>query len=1037
VGRLQHGRRATAAPDAVKRLVERFARNQGAYLNPAYNETQLRREFLDPFFKALGWDVDNEAGFAEQYKDVVHEDAIKVGLSTRAPDYSFRVGGQRKFFVEAKKPAVNLKDDPAPAYQVRRYAWSAKLPLSILTDFQELAAYDCRVKPGLSDSAAKARVLYVPYTDYDARWDEIAGVFGKEAVYQGSFDRYAESMKAKKGTAEVDKAFLAEIEAWRDALARNIALRNASLSQREMNYAVQATIDRIIFLRICEDRAIEPYGRLQGLLNGGGTYGRLKELFREADARYNSGLFHFAEEKGRPGAPDRLTPALTIDDKPLKDIIRRLYYPESPYEFSVLPADILGQVYEQFLGKVIRLTPGHRAVVEDKPEVKKAGGVYYTPTYIVDYIVEQTVGRLLEGLTPKQAASLRILDPACGSGSFLIGAYQRLLDWHRDWYVAHGAEKHRKEVYQGRGGAWRLTTAEKKRILVNSIYGVDIDAQAVETTKLSLLLKVLEDETAETIDAQLSFLHQRALPDLAANIKCGNSLIGPDFYADAQLGLAGLNDEERYRINVFDWEAEFPHILGKSVPEERRGFDAVIGNPPYIRINRLVDVYPKEARFIQAAYPSASFGKVDIYVPFVERGFWLLSGRGRLGFIVPNKFIRSEYGRRIREILAKAGAVESILDFGHAQVFPGATTYTCLLFLARKPSPSVLVASNESGRHPSDFLESLRIEEVPRSTLTAQPWLLRGRLHALLMGKLERGSSVLGDIAETAITGVKTGRNSVFSFECLEDRGRTLLLQAEGSHEVVELESVYVIPYCKAESLKRYACAPRNRRLLYPYQLVGDATVLVPEDVLRRTAPLSWHHLNRYRAALERRERGKRAVSAWYGLSFASDMRMFRGPKIATATLATSNAFSVDYSGCAFPQGAGGGCGIMPKRIEELYALLAIMNSRLLTYQFQSISSRFQGGWFAYEPRYLRRMSIRLPSSRTDEGRGFLAILDEAARELTRLHAALSEATTSLDCERLKRESAAMEKRVDRIVYDLYGLTDDEIALVEESTPAP
>lgn len=485
-----------SVPDAVVELVERFARNRDQYLNPAYNETQVRREFLDPFFKALGWDVDNRSGYAQQYKDVVHEDAIKVGLNARAPDYSFRVGGQRKFFVEAKKPAVNLRDDPAPAFQLRRYAWSAKLPLSVLTDFQELAVYDGRVKPAASDKPGVARTLYVPYEHYEKRWDEIAEVFSKEAVYQGSFDRYAESTKLKKGTAEVDKAFLGEIELWRDTLARNIALRNPALSQRELNFAVQVTIDRIIFLRICEDRGIEAYGRLQSLLGGNDVYGRLKQLFWEADQRYNSGLFHFADERGRAGYADRLTPGLAIDDRVLKDIVKRLYYPESPYEFSVLPADILGQVYEQFLGKVIRLTAGHRAVVEDKPEVKKAGGVYYTPTYIVDYIVERTVGHLLEGKTPKTAAELRILDPACGSGSFLIGAYQYLLDWHREWYVEHSPDKHRKELYQGPSGDWHLTSGEKKRILLNNIYGVDIDAQAVETTKLSLLLKVLEDESS-------------------------------------------------------------------------------------------------------------------------------------------------------------------------------------------------------------------------------------------------------------------------------------------------------------------------------------------------------------------------------------------------------------------------------------------------------------------------------------------------------------------------------------------------------------
>lgn len=172
-----------------------------------------------------------------------------------------------------------------------------------------------------------------------------------------------------------------EIERWRNLLARNIALRNPDLSQRELNFAVQCTIDRIIFLRICEDRGIEPYGRLMALNNGNDVYKQLFQLFLKADDKYNSGLFHFKEEKGRKDTHDCLTPGLIIDDKTVKDIINNLYYPDSPYEFSVLPADILGQVYEQFLGKVIRLTSAHRAIVEDKPEVKKqVESIIHQPT---------------------------------------------------------------------------------------------------------------------------------------------------------------------------------------------------------------------------------------------------------------------------------------------------------------------------------------------------------------------------------------------------------------------------------------------------------------------------------------------------------------------------------------------------------------------------------------------------------------------------------------------------------------------------------
>ena len=427
-------------PSQVIELVERFERNLEAYKSGQYNETQVRREFIDPFFMALGWDVDNRQGYAEAYKDVVHEDSIKIDLSTKAPDYCFRVGGARKFFLEAKKPSVDIKGDIHPAYQLRRYAWSARLPLSILTDFEEFAVYDCRVKPAHTDSAATARVLYITFREYAERWDELYALYSREAVLKGSFDRYADSTDRKKGTAGVDEAFLREIESWREALARNIALRNPSLSTRELNFAVQRTIDRVIFLRICEDRGIEPYGQLLQLPNGPRVYPRLVELFRRADARYNSGIFHFENEKDQSEEPDLLTPSLSVDDAPLKDIIKSLYYPESPYEFSVLPAEILGQVYEQFLGKVIRLTAGHRAQVEDKPEVKKAGGVFYTPSYIVDYIVEHTLGALLEGKTIDQArgtrggAPLRVLDPACGSGSFLIVAYQRLLDWYRERY---------------------------------------------------------------------------------------------------------------------------------------------------------------------------------------------------------------------------------------------------------------------------------------------------------------------------------------------------------------------------------------------------------------------------------------------------------------------------------------------------------------------------------------------------------------------------------------------------------------------------
>ncbi|MBS1914298.1 MAG: type I restriction enzyme HsdR N-terminal domain-containing protein [Bacteroidetes bacterium] len=332
------------APEQLAHLIERFARNRDDYHRGQFNETQLRVDYLNPVFELLGWDVINKAGYAEKYRDVIHEAQVKVGGMTKAPDYCFKIGPERKFFLEAKKPAVNIKENREPAFQLRRYAWSAKLPLSILTDFEEIAVYDCRVKPDRLDRASVARIMYFTFEQFAEKWDEFAAIFSKEAVLQGSFDRYAESAKAKRGTAEVDGAFLEEIESWRDMLAKDIAKRNEELSQSDLNDAVQRTIDRIIFLRICEDRGIEEYGRLLSLRNGANIYPRLMQIFHQADARYNSGLFHFKQERGQAEQPDELTPDLVIDDRPLKEIFRRLYYPESAYEFSVFPASILGQV---------------------------------------------------------------------------------------------------------------------------------------------------------------------------------------------------------------------------------------------------------------------------------------------------------------------------------------------------------------------------------------------------------------------------------------------------------------------------------------------------------------------------------------------------------------------------------------------------------------------------------------------------------------------------------------------------------------------
>lgn len=1060
-------------PQEVTRLLERYNAQREAYESGQYKETEIRVEFIDPFFKALGWDVNNERGYAEAYKDVIHEEALKIGGATEAPDSCFRIGGVRKFFVECKKPSVNIKDAPHPAYQLRRYGWSAKLPLSILTDFEEFAVYDCRIKPNKNDSSAVGRVMYLTSSQYAEKWDEMAAIFSREAVLKGSFDKFAEGAKGKRGTTGVDDAFLEEIERWRDLLAHNIALRNPALSQRELNFAVQRTIDRIIFLRICEDRGIETYGRLMALRNGERVYPRLCELFQRADERYNSGIFCFEKNSGTAEPPDELTLTLTIDDKPLRDIFANLYYPESPYEFSVLAADILGQVYERFLGKVIRLTAGHQAKVEEKPEVRKAGGVYYTPDFITKAIVRQTIGPQLEGKTPRQVAKLRFCDMACGSGSFLIEALQFLFDWHLKYYTENDPEKWRQGrnacIYQvGHSGLtpvttgakeedlkpfFRLTTDEKKRILLNNIFGVDIDSQAVEVTKLSLLLKVLEGESQESITKQLELFHQRALPDLGSNIKCGNSLIGSEACKHQQLSL--LPEEDRYRINVFDWAAAFPEVFGKGGPALRSpdakgdrgegGFDAIIGNPPYIRIQMMKEWAPVEVELYKTLYRAAAAGNYDIYVVFVEKALSLLNKSGRLGFILPHKFFNAQYGEALRGIISDGKHLAHVVHFGDQQVFSGATTYTCLLFLDKAGvsecrfvkvtdldawKQSVDAASSRVEKEKRQDAASTTEGSIPTKTITASEWNFAVGEGTAVFDALSKWPAKLADIAERMAQGIRTSANEVYVLDLVRESGNTITAHSKILNQDVKLERKAVSLFLQGREIKPYRVIPSGKVVIVPYTIQNGRTVLIPEPEIEKLFPLLHAYLIENKDYLSAREKDRMRGPTWYAYIYPKNIDVMQNPKILVPDIADRASFALDQGG-DYTFTSGYGITLRSDVKESPKYILALLNSSVLDFYLKRISTTMRGGFFRYFTQFIGRLPIRRidfsnPAEKTDHDQ-LVSLVDQ----IMTLHRQSATAKSPLDKEALDRQLHAASREIDRLVYELYGLTEEEIKIVE------
>jgi type I restriction-modification system DNA methylase subunit len=970
----QGGNLFMQAPDSIMHLVETFGNNLDFYKSTQYNEAQLRQEFLDPFFRELGWDMDNRAGLAPQYRDVIHEASIKIGGATKAPDYAFTIHGQYKFFLEAKKPAVNLRDDVDPAYQLRRYGWSAKLPVSILTDFEEFAIYDCRRRPRRNESAATSRIGYFKFSDYPEKWEELHSTFSKDAILKGSFDKYTVDAKRHRGTETVDAAFLEEIENWRNLLARNLALRNPGLTVHDLNFAVQKTIDRLIFLRICEDRGTEDYKRLRALLNGGRIYKRLLELFMQADDRYNSGLFHFSGEKGR-GTPDNITPEVEIDDKVLKEIISKLYYPESPYEFSVLPADILGQVYEQFLGKTIRLTAGHQAKIEEKPEVRKAGGVYYTPSYIVDYIVENTLGRLLDGDDPdkpkpipvSQAAEIKVLDPACGSGSFLIVAYQHLLDWHLRQYTADPASaapdegkirKHSSgnnpKIYQAPGGEWKLSTDERKRILLNSIHGVDIDAQAVEVTKLSLLLKVIEGESQQIQQRDWLRERQRILPDLGDNIQCGNSLIGPDFYDKQQMLL--LDDETQYRINVFDWHTAFPEIM------KRGGFDCVVGNPPYVRPHNISST---EKQYFWDHYNTFK-AKSDLYCCFIERAISLLRDTGVFGNIVSNGWLRLDSFTNLRKLLLSSTDIHTLIDFT-GNVFENATVSTCVLLCERSSKPRNNQIINTCTLPAGSNLDQTDFTPISQSTFKNSHGcmfdLSLTEERVSLIQKVHAHSSELAELYKLSF-GIKTGDDSKFlGYSQTSDLHKRLL---------------------RGENIHRYCGSFKGEFVYYsPAKMRAHRKTARPGTTERYEQP----------KVLIRDTGGK--LESWYD----NDSYYVKDVIVVTHPEKDANA---------------------------LLYLTGILNSALLScyYDLSFPTLHVQRSEVAKLP--IRVIDFSNPDDVAKHDK--MVGLVERMLDLNKKKAAEKNPET---LRRLETQIAATDRQIDRLVYELYELSDEEIELVE------
>lgn len=994
----------------IDSLVSRFEKNENEYTrsNSSYNETELRTDFLNEFFQLLGWDVLNSRGLSKPFREVVLEANISTEEKWQKPDYEFRLNGERKFFLEAKKPSVDVIDSKHSVYQTRRYGWSAGLPISVLSNFKDLVIYETITTPAEIDDVRVSRIHRFHYKEYVNRFDEIRRLLSKESVLNGEFDKtFVVPTDERRGSLSFDSYFLKQVEKWRFLLATDLIKNNSAIKEEELNFLVQVFINRIIFLRICEDKNLEKYGTLQSI-DKNNAVKELLQLFYIADKKYNSGLFDFIH--------DRLTPSITLSNEILVQIVTDLYYPNSPYTFSVVDPKILSDIYEQFLAKTISIEADSRIKVEYKPEVKIANGVYTTPSFIVREIVRRTIENKVSNIS--ELGELKIADIACGSGIFLLEAYNYLLSHCLQYYLnTNRKDCLRKDDYSDD----YLTIDAKKKILQEQIFGVDIDEQAVEVTKFSLLLKLLEDVPLSEIES-IGQRKEKILPSLEKTILCGNSIVDGNYLT--YRGVVTLEPTEFDLVKPFNWTAAFPSVFSQG------GFDVIVGNPPYTKIQNMVHYSPQEVGYYQskhAPYLSSIGHNFDKYQLFFERAIFLIKKNGCIGFIIPHKFMTTKAGEALRNLIADNKILKEIIHFGANQVYEGqGTTYTCLIIAQKIKSNSFEFQRVDNLiKWKNDPANEVPIT-LPADTLGKTPWIFPSQHDQEMVSIIEHiCKNKLNDIAEIFV-GIQTSADPIY-FLNSEREDEKYLYFSNNNQKSGKIEKEILKEAILDQSISPFQPIVSNKKLIFPYEQKNGKNVLIEEETIRMQYPHAYAYLLSYKEKLQKRKMPN-AKENWYQFGRSQSLNKFDTQKLIIKNPALQACVSFDDQNIFFSGGGNGPYyGVRPKVGTDILFLLALLNHPIFDRWVKLRSSVFRGGYYSFGRQFIEGFPVKIPLTPIDK---------EAERKIVEYWTMIVQINKSIGSTpnrgtELARQKTFLKLEADKILSSIYGINNEN--LVSES----
>ncbi len=963
--------------ERIKELIDKYNNDKKSGKLKSMSENGTKDDFITPLFKALGWNMENKLN---RNDSVIKEENI----ARKRSDYTFRINGVLKFVLEAKSLREENIQTQKNIDQAITYAYNKACSWAILSNFETIAVYNADWK----ESNIANNILFVLHPN-DFLSDKRFLLLSKTAFENNELDTNASQYGKRQTKNPINKQLLQDMIHFREIITKDIKRNNQDkqLSQDDLDESVQRILDRLIFIRNAEDRRLEdiqllsivrqwhPNGKDQGHL-----VKEIKNTYVYYDKEYNSKLF----------AP-HLCDDLYIENEALKEVIEGLNQAKDNsyrYDFSIIESDVLGNIYEQYLGNILKSTP-KRAKLEESKTHRKEQGIYYTPSYIVDYIAKNTVSEYIKTHTPEEIRKVRILDPACGSGSFLIRAYKELeAYWENIYKVKEGTQENLKldeaeEFY-----------SRKVEILKNNIFGVDLDPKAVEIAQLNLLLQISEKK--------------KRLPILQNNIKIGNSLINNPIISN----------------RAFKWEEEFPEIMKEG------GFDIIIGNPPYVRIQNLER---NEIDYFSNNFKSA-FKNYDIYLLFIEKSLKLLREKGDIGFIIPSKFVNSDYGLGLRNVISKSKTLSKFVDFKDLQVFGNATNYTCLLFLKNKENEDFEYLAPK-------YVDEFHLVEISNPKLFQkyklpmpnenEPWILTNNSVSRLMKKLKGKGKPLGELSQNIFQGLVTGADSTYFVRIAsETKEFAKIINIKDNLEFV-VEKTILKRLLKGKDIRKWNVDWKGFYVVYPYYVKNNNASLISLLEIKEKFPLAYDYFKNYEENLKSREDQRfRNEENWHQFGRLQNIEKFEQPKIITQVLASSNTFAIDLKGEYYFVGGGnaGGYGIVLNNNNQnlYYFVLALLNSNVLEFYLKNISTPFRGGYFSYGKRFIDQLPLLIPEdSRFDS----ISSLSKEQVEISKK--TLNLANTD-ERSLLEREFNKKNQELNRLIYEVYGLKGQEITLIEE-----